>query len=367
MAKYKKRKDGLYRVDITVGILPDGRYKRKSLYAKTIRELEDKIQTVKEDSQKGITSEKARKMTFEQLSNVWLENFTPNVSERGRCQYKALFRLYINPEFGAINIRILKNIDLQRLLNSMAKNGSSRSQLKKIKMLSCAVLNLAEENGIIAKNVFKHAKLPEVEQKIRQPLTDEQKTLILQYWSGHRMGIPALIMLLCGLRRGEILALQWSDVDLTNKQIIIDKAVAFENNSHAIIKKPKTAAGKRVVEIPEILVSILRQCPKPSIYVCPSAKGVIMSYTAFVRAWKSYMLYLSHCDNGQNIQPFTPHQLRHTYATMLYSAGVDVLTAQKLMGHSDIKITMGIYTHLAEEKRKRSIAALDKYMSNILR
>ena len=188
------------------------------------------------------------------------------------------------------------------------------------------------------------------------------------------MGLPALIMLYCGLRRGELLALQWSDINLDTGKINIYKSVAFDNSHKPVIKTTKTKSGQRQVEIPFVLLSAFNQSNPTSLYVCSDTNGNMMTYSAFKRAWESYMHYLNICAGGTDatrskpkviaMQPFTPHQLRHTYATLLYSAGVDMLTAQKLLGHSDIKVTMGIYTHLEDQKRQLSISALNDYISD---
>lgn len=99
-----------------------------------------------------------------------------------------------------------------------------------------------------------------------------------------------------------------------------------------------------------------------------------MSYTAFQAAWRSYQHYLNIAAGGEDasrsnpkiqaVEPFTAHQLRHTYATILYDAGVDVLTAQRLLGHADVQTTMRIYTHLSKQKEQQSIAALNAHIGS---
>lgn len=136
------------------------------------------------------------------------------------------------------------------------------------------------------------------------------------------MGVPALALLYCGLRRGELLALLWSEVILLGRRFL-----------------------------------------QRTMYVCPAMRtGDIMSAQAYTEAWSSYMHYLNLCAGGrdkvrtknengkvcfipavQAMEPFTAHQLRHSYATILYDADVDVKTAQKLLGHADFSVTMKIY------------------------
>ena len=121
-------------------------------------------------------------------------------------------------------------------------------------------------------------------------------------------------------------------------------------------------------------------------YVCPAVNtGDIMSAQAYSEAWKSYMHYLNICAGGrdkvrtknengkvcfipavQAMEPFTAHQLRHSYATMLYDADVDVKTAQKLLGHADFSVTMKIYSHLSAEKESAGIEKLNQHVTKCL-
>lgn len=374
MPKYKKRPDGLYRADINLGRRSDGKYNRKTVYAPTIRELENKIQAIKNEANNGILSGEAQKITFEQLSNIWLDSFTPNASQRTRANYRSLLRGRVWSVFGDRYINTLVLSDLQKVLNEEAKRGISKSTLTKIKGLSTAIMNLAIDNRLIMQNPFTKAKIPDVKAKKRTAITEEQRDIIIKYWRGHRMGLAAMIMLLCGLRRGELFALEWSDIDLENNRITINKAIASNEQNFPYLKKPKTDSGIRVVPIPQILKDALKciECKQGLLY--PAPNGDFIRETTFAHAWQGYLSYLNQCAGGKKgsrwhppiikMQPFTPHQLRHTYATLLYSSGVDILTAQYLLGHSDFKITMGIYTHLEQSKKQYSIQQLNEYLND---
>ncbi|MBR0205169.1 MAG: site-specific integrase [Clostridia bacterium] len=228
------------------------------------------------------------------------------------------------------------------------------------------------------RNVFEKIKAPHVEAEERQPITEEQRELILNTWEGHRMGVPALIMLYCGLRRGEMLALLWSDIDFKAKTLSVSKSADMPTNA-TTVKKPKTKAGTRIVPIPDAILPALQKARREAIsmYVCPAVNtGDIMSAQAYSEAWKSYMHYLNIEAGGRDrsrsnpkvvaMESFTAHQLRHSYATMLYDADVDVKTAQKLLGHADFSVTMKIYTHLSAEKETAGIEKLNEHLDQLL-
>lgn len=210
--------------------------------------------------------------------------------------------------------------------------------------------------------------------QVRRALTDEEQTMIRSL--PHRAQTAAMIMMYAGLRRGELLALTWDDIDLDASTITVNKTLEFVSGKPQIKNSPKTEAGNRVVTIPEILAEYLRNVPHKAPIICPNASGKYMSTTAWSRLWQSYIVDLNvtygaaagmskHNPHGIPISiDFTAHCLRHTYATLLYKAGVDVLTAQYLLGHADVQTTLGIYTHLDAELKQRGLDKLNDYLSD---
>jgi integrase len=200
------------------------------------------------------------------------------------------------------------------------------------------IFEYALENELIdnTRNPFsnKKKKIPRNAPKYeRSPIDDTQKRLILSV--PHRMQSSALIMLYCGLRKGELIALEWSDINFTEKIISVTKsAVRIGTNTYEVTPHTKN--------------------------------GSIQTITSWNKTWESYQKHLNyqlykdemkklHKEPKDYYAPtgipdimdkFSAHQLRHTYCTMLYMAGVDILTASKLMGYSSVNITLKIYTHL---------------------
>lgn len=370
----KKRADGNYSRQITTGRKADGKPIRKTIYAKTLKELDAKAAEFERKLRRGELSSD-EKITFGELAAVWARDYTPNASERTKSGYQSIITNHLIGISGYM-VKDLKKHDLQSILNALSAAGCSRSLMAKVKLVAVAVIELAIENDIAGRNVFTKATVPDAEPKTRQPLTDEQKAIVLRTWEDHRMGLPALLMLYCGLRRGELLALTWRDVDLKNQLVHVSKSVHYVKNA-AAVKPPKSKAGNRVIPIPNALAAILRNCKRSSLLVCPAVEsGGLMSDTAYKKAWQSYMHYLNLAAGGKDksrsnpkviaIEPFTAHQLRHTYATVLYDAGVDMLTAQRLLGHADLQVTLRIYTHLSETREQTSIDALNLHIGESL-
>lgn len=204
----------------------------------------------------------------------------------------------------------------------------------------------------------------------REPISEEQQRWIRE--TPHRAQRAAMLLLYSGLRRGEATALTWADVDLDAATITVNNGYNFHDKK---TKKTKTEAGRRVVNIPRILVDYLKTQQDDCLYVLHTVKGRRMTEQAWKTLWNSYMsdLNAKYGYNGEEskkrpgglpmrIEPFTPHQLRHTFCTLMYFAGVDVLTARDQMGHKDITVTLGIYTALDKKFKKKKINRLDTYL-----
>lgn len=385
MARAKKREDKRYEKKITVGRNFDGSLNRISVYAATQKELERKVAEIQVQIEQGIylSSDTA---LFGKIAENWIEHFKPTISEKMRLRYKGIIRGKLQP-LAEMRVRDLRPMHLQVIINEMAKDGYAQKSMQMVKQTASQILDLAMQNDLVYRNVFEKIKVPHVDAEERQPITEEQRELILNTWEGHRMGVPALIMLYCGLRRGELLALLWTDIDFKAKTLSVSKAADMPTNA-TTVKKPKTKAGTRIVPIPDAIMPALLRARREAIsmYVCPAIRtGDIMSAQAYTEAWSSYMHYLNLCAGGrdkvrtknengkvcfipavQAMEPFTAHQLRHSYATMLYDADVDVKTAQKLLGHADFSVTMKIYTHLSTEKESAGIEKLNQHVTEHL-
>ena len=207
---------------------------------------------------------------------------------------------------------------------------------------------------------------------------EEQKWI----WETPHRGQPvAVIMMLSGLRRGELAALTWNDVDLKERTITVNKSIEYPPNEPPRLRHlTKSAAGMRTVDIPQKLADYMAAMPKDNMLVIHSAKGGVMTESAWLSLWGSYMRILNikygvrtpvdlerMKKPGQHrfdmtIPRITLHWLRHTFCTLLYLSGVDVVQACAQMGHADIATTLKIYTHLDAVHKRKSVDKLDAYL-----
>lgn len=244
----------------------------------------------------------------------------------------------------------------------------SASTIKRARMLFISLFDTAIENEYCTKNPFrsKSAQPHTGPSGTHRSLTADEIQLIRT--TPHRMQAAVMVMLYAGLRRGEALALTVDDVDLKRKVITVNKSLRFVGNAPEIAP-PKTAAGQRQVPILKVLHPVLATAvadhphkkDQPAPVLFPSTHGEYMTSTAWKRAWDSYIHALTMAAGS----PVTirPHDLRHTYCTMLRDAGVDMHQAMLWMGHSDEKMILHVYDHLGDKRAADSVLLLENSLN----
>lgn len=376
-----KRKDGRYAKQIYIGKDSAGKRKYKTVYASTKKEAERMAAEYKAAIGRGLDPFAGPKTVKDLLDNLLAVKKAQGV---GASQQYSItnYTKHLAPIWKAPADK-LRTGDIQSVLNALAENGMAHKTLKEITGTIRAAYRLAIPE-IVQYNPADRVVVPAGKPSKPRGWLDEER----QKWvreTPHRAQLAAMLMMYSGLRRGEATALTWADIDLKACTITVNKSWDFKASK---VKEPKTAAGVRVVHIPQILVKFLQEQRKAdplSVLVLHTERGARMSDTAWKRLWSSYMKALNAKyafdgasvfatrKKGQNgkergalpimINTFTPHELRHTFCTLLYLSGVDAMTARDQMGHADIKVTLSIYTHLDKTQKAKKMQALDKYIA----
>ena len=332
---------------------PDGRYlcryKDQFFYGDT----EDEALQARDEYKRRETAKEytGKHLTVQDYAVKWLELHKAGVSVKCYNDYaKQIESLF--PYIGGKSLDAVTVDDAAAVWDHY--KGYSASTIHRARMLFVSLFDAAIENDLCRKNPFRgrFAQPPKAPAGTHRVITDEEINLIRTV--DHRMQLAALIMLYAGLRRGEVLALNPEDINLTARTITVSKAVRFDGN-RPIITAPKTASGTRCVPIPDILLPYLdkaRQRPASTVH------GDIMTDTAFRRAWDSYLHHLTKAA-GHPVD-IRPHDLRHTYCTILRDAGIDMHQAMVWMGHADEKMILKVYDHVTDRRTKSSIQKLNQ-------
>ena len=354
MAKYTKRKDGRYTTRISTGRYDEnGKAIVATLYARTIKELENKVAETKHHVNNGTYSDDHGR-TFGDYADTWLSTYKKGVSLKTYQKYEWILTRKI-PELRPIRLRDVERMDVQDAIN--AAEGHPDTQ-RMILITVKAVLESAVDDGLIYKNVARKLKQRPYKAKEKRPLTElEKKALkVCEFTDMERAYVTILYSF--GLRSGEALGLMKNDINFKDCTITVRRTVDFSSGVSQT-KVPKSAAGLRTVEGPEsafkALESFVGNLSTP--YLFTGKDGALISHSAYKRLWSSIYRKINAVTRCEDMEPvrLTPHIFRHNYATELFYAGISVKEAQRLLGHSSITVTLEIYTHLTprEETRKK--------------
>lgn len=249
--------------------------------------------------------------------------------------YKDAYNVHILSAIGNMPLRTVKPVHIRDVMSSIADK--SESLQHKVLITMRQIFQTARQNGLIVKDPTEGVKItPHAKpDKVKHLTKDQVRTLLEAVTDDKAMAFVGLC-LYCGLRREEAMGLQWGDIK--GSSLTVNRALAFVKNRPDPSQELKTKAAHRTIPIPEPLMDILSNTPKTGLYVITKADGGPMTQMAFRRLWEKVTSVIDF--------PLHPHMLRHTYATNLYYAGVDLRTAQYLLGHSSIQMTAQVYTHL---------------------
>ncbi|MEA5152001.1 MAG: site-specific integrase [Oscillospiraceae bacterium] len=353
-----KRKDGYYADEVNIG----GR--RKAFVAKSKPELKRKIAEWSASQAKGVS--------FASAADAWDKYHAAQVTYNANAAYQPSLKR-AKAHFEGRYLKDITPDEIQAFIKEIAGRGYARRtvQLHLDMLRMICDYAITRPGSVLVYNPCGAVRIPSgLPQKRREPPTDEQLAKILPRTG---FGLFAYFLLYTGLRRGELLALKWEDIDREAKTISIKSSVYYEGNQPKI-KEPKTDAGTRTVDLLDVLAAALPE----------SGTGYIFGGEAPLTKIQVRKRWITFCRDaglvevevqehtGKNKHKYTrtvykptvtPHQFRHAYASMLDDAGIDEMGAKTVLGHSSIVVTKDIYTHLRARKRERIGGALNAYLA----
>lgn len=359
----KKRSDGRYRV----------KYKDKYFYGSTQSEAYAARDEYKRMLERGLKLDKDG-MPVRTYAAKWVATYKAHVAHNTYVSHVLRLERFCNM-YGDMRMNEITPTDIQSFVNQFA--GMSQSNISKHIGTIKAMFKSALGDRVVAFDPTLNIVQPKGTKGTHRAISAEERALIQS--STHKLRAGAMVMLYAGLRRGEAMALDIDrDVDFEAGLIHVRKAVRFENGM-PILVAPKTEAGTRVVPLLDILADELRG--KHGLLI-PGSDGNLIHFGAFNSAWRAFLTSLEVDANGcierwygrkrihkkiiaegGTLPPWKPvdirpHDLRHSFCTLLYETGVDIKTAMKWMGHADHNMIMKIYAHLSAEQERASYKKL---------
>ena len=333
-AKYYVRPDGLHETIRTIN------GKRKAFRGHSDAEVDRKILEYKGEIENG--------RPFKAVAEEWEKEHFPTLAPNTLRGYRPALARAIE-KFDNTSVRSIKPQDIQRFITDFSRKSMAKKTVSTQLLILNQIFSYAVVNGDLEFNPCAEITIPKnLPKERREAASPEDEKRVKE--SSDIWLLPYLI-LYTGLRKGEALALQGHDINKKERTIPITKSVYHVDNK-PYIKRPKTEAGNRIVPILDPLIDKIPDVPDDCYLFSLDGGKTPLTEMQYQKLWKEF--------SRKTGITATAHQLRHSYATMLFECGIDVKDAQDLLGHSTAAMTQDIYTHLRDSRRKDTAAKLNQ-------
>lgn len=374
-----ERKDGLIQRSWQYERLDTGERDREYFYGKSGAEADRKKEAFKKAYYEEKDAIEKKKKEIQELGpmadylgvtvSVWLNVW----KQKYKGEFKSIITetsynsgiQRINKHIGEMKLEDVRDIHIQPIFREISNK--SKSLISKEYRILFNAFAKAVKNKIIQDNPMEDFDLPEGSEGTHRELELWECEYIIANWKEHKAFRWALFMILTGARTGELAAIDCDNVYLEKRVIEINDSVTFGKNQPIRKGTTKTKAGIRLVPICDLLYEALEYSmglvDEGALFRMEN--GSPITKIGMRRAFEYLNRHIQkHAKiTGNAFIKIRPHDCRHTYATALYDAGVDVKTAQYLLGHSDIHTTLQLYTHLSQRKLKKGVGHILSYLN----
>jgi integrase len=304
--------------------------------------------------------------TVKQYFERWLEIHKTKIRWSTYLRYQTLVKKHILPALGRLSLHKLTAHDLESLYARKLEEGLSPISVEAIHKTIHLALKQAVRWRLINRNVSEDISPPrETHLHERQVLTPEQAQQLLAAAKGHRLEAMITLALTTGMRRGELLALRWRDIDFGQNCLYIRRSASRLPGGYQVTE-PKTARGKRKNILPHFVMEALQQHRirqkelklKAGPYWEENDLVFCNIYGRFLNTQSLFVLFSSLLKKA-GLPHMRFHDLRHSAATILGAMGISAKVIQELLGHSSITITLNVYSHVLPSMQQEAMDKLD--------
>lgn len=356
MPKYKKRADGRYATTIPTGkFRKDGSPILRTIYAKTIKALEDKLSEYRVQAMTGLRVFEAS-MTFGDYAEQWFVTHKATRSIQTRNMYRNILDVHID---------LLADLPLDKItgthIQAQVNTAADKPRIAELILLTCnQIFKSAINDRLLTFNPCGDINLPRKIKKEKRAFTEAEKRAIKAADFNEQEKALVMILYTCGLRPAEAYALTWSDIDFRDEVITVCKSLNFDGEK-PVLAPPKTNHSIRTIEMHRSLIQPLKEYKRKSnqLLLFGVSDGRYMTKS-------NYQTLFAHCKAkivealGHDTE-ITAYYFRHNFCTQLYYSGVSMKEAVRLMGHEDSSMIMKIYAHLdsTKENTRNKINAIN--------
>ncbi len=365
----RRRADGTWEARLIVNS------KRQSVYGKTQAEVRRKLEDLKSARDNGIDFD-AAKMTVSEWLDIWMQDYRNGIKDSTKATYAQDIRLHVVPYIGNIKLARLTAANVQKMYNQVVEDGLSSKSVKNTHGILHKALGQALRLGYVEKNVTDYCELPAIHKKEMHPILDEALEKFLKAIQSDAYGDLMFVATFTGMRESELLGLTWDCVDFEKKAIRVYRQLSKARGGSAageyVFTGPKNKKERTFSAMDAVFDTLLRVKEQqaewrrrsgqvwnnPYDLVFTNEVGRNLSTTTVWKRFKRIAI-----DVGAEKSRF--HDLRHTYATLAITAGVDIKTISETLGHATVAFTMDVYGHVSTEMRRKGAQTMQAYMSKL--
>ena len=370
----RKRSDGRWEGRYTAGYDPvTGKRIIKNVLGKTQAEVKAKLKAAVEQAQQ-VNVIRADDYTVASWLRTWYELYSkPNVRPSTANYYHRSIEQHVIPRIGEIKLTQLTSRNIQKMYKDLLENGRIREVQRKknpglsnatvrgIHMMMHNALDRAVKERLILRNPTEDCIIPKIEKQEMKILHPEDMSAYLKA-AEQRNVLPMFYLeLVSGVRKSELVALLWDDLDPERRTVSVSKQAAVRNGE-ITVSRPKTETSVRRISIPQEAVELLIQEHEKhpdNPYMFPSPKtGEMYHPDSVVNLHKKIL-------NDAGLEHIRFHDLRHTFATMALQNGVDVKTVSAMLGHYDAGFTLRTYTHATRQAQDEAAEKMGSFMAQV--
>lgn len=327
--------------------------KRHFVYGSTQQEALAKLRKAQREDEQG-TLATGPNLKVDAYLQQWLEEVQkPTVRISTYVKYKKLINTYIVPALGGYQLQKLMPQHIQALYTNMGKKGLSAKTIQNVHGLLHNALDNALRWNMVSRNVTSVVKPPRVRKKEKQAVNLEQARALMLAARGERLEMFIALALTTGMRRGELLALRWSDVDLDSRVLHVRRTVDFIARYGYVENEPKTERSRRDILLPLFVINMLKahrvsqleqrlkvgkKWVDLDLVIC-GLEGNYLNPRYILKMFSKLL-------QSAGLPHMRIHDLRHSVLSLLVGMQIDPLSVQELAGHEDITTTLGIYGHV---------------------
>lgn len=351
--------------------------KRKTFYGKTRREVQERLKTVLHQQQQGMLITGPQQKVGEFLTH-WLEDVHKHtVRPRTYERYEAMIRLHLGPGIGHYQLQKLSPQHLQAFYSKKLDEGLSPTTVTSFHKMLHLALDRAVRWNLVPRNVCDAVTPPRVKRYEIQPLSPEQVQRFLAAAAGHRLEALFVLALATGMRRGEILALKWKDVSFANgtlqvRRILTHMPAKLNGKGGYVEAEPKTEKSRRSIALAPFTLEKLQQhriqqleeklkagpaWKENDLVFCSIVGGHLHTSRILFAQFKALL-------KKAGLPDVRFHDLRHSSASLLLGIGVHPKVVQEILGHSQISMTMDIYSHVLPTIQQEAISKLNAVLQS---